>query len=122
MALQTTMRLSCFALCLTALYGCASTGHIASDQLGYVAGGEIGVVGYRETLIAPGRFHIVYENDRGTCEQAAQLALRRAGELCGGEFTEIPMDLNQLEIRSCDSHAYRPCSTVIGQAWVQCEP
>ena len=115
------MRLSCFALCLTTFYGCASTAHIASDQLGYVADGEIGV-GYRETLMAPGRFHIVYENDRGTCEQAAQLALRRAGELCVGKFTEIPMDLKYTEIRSCDSHAYRPCSTVIGQAWVECVP
>jgi hypothetical protein len=116
------MRFFCLGFSVATLLGCATKAPVSIEKLNYVAGVDIGVIGYRETLIEPGRFHIVYENDEGTCEQAKQLALKRAGELCIGRFVEIPMVSGHVEIRSCDSHAYRPCLTVLGQAWIQCVP
>jgi len=97
--------------------GCASTPYIAGD------GNQ---PGYWEREFAPGKWHVGYRA-HGLVSAGAtdNLARRRASEICGGSFTEIP--LNEAlalgtgpDIESCGVGRHPPCRNTTSQIWVQC--
>lgn len=76
-------------------------------------------LGYRETLLAPGTYSIVFTARPATPhDQAERLAQRRALEICPHGFSLLEADLRSIEVSSCHSQ----CSqrTVKAQVWVSC--
>ena len=81
--------------------------------------------GYQERKMQDGQWWVIYESRRPIqYERARELAAKRAYEVCEGDFIylpDFPYDLEYAALRSCDSHAYAPCSTTLAQIWVQCK-
>jgi hypothetical protein len=106
------------AIFLAAIFlaGCATS----KNSIIYEPSSGGGYPGYREDLIAPSTYHIVYTAfGRSTYKAAERMAYRRANDLCNGVFVELPMDINSVEISSC--HNYNSsCGPAVAQIWVRC--
>jgi len=111
------MRIYLLFVGVTLCSACASTPYIAGDGI---------QAGYWEREFLPGKWHVGYRaQGHATADAAANLARRRASEICGGHFTEIP--LNEAlalgtgpDIESCGVGRHSPCRDTVSQIWVQC--
>ena len=106
------------AIFIAALFlaGCATS----KNSILYEPSPEMGYPGYREDLIAPSTYHIVYMAfGRSTYKAAERMALRRANELCNGVYVELPMDIHSVEVSSCH-HYNSSCGPAVAQIWVRC--
>jgi hypothetical protein len=106
------------AIFLAALFlaGCATS----KNSITYQPSSGVGYPGYREVLIAPSTYHIVYMAfGQSTYKAAERMAFRRANDLCNGVFVELPMDIHSVEIGSCH-HYNSSCGPAVAQIWVRC--